>query len=120
MTILNSDGTLHNIHSLAKNSKQFNLGMPTKGMKLTQKFTGEEVMVRVKCDVHPWMECWMGVLNHPFYSVSGDNGAFEIKNLPPGTYEVEAWHEKFGVQTQSVTVTAGQPATVSFTFAPSA
>ncbi|HWN82715.1 MAG TPA: carboxypeptidase regulatory-like domain-containing protein [Candidatus Udaeobacter sp.] len=120
LTILNSDGTLHNIHSLAKNSKQFNLGMPTKGMKLTQKFTGEEVMVRVKCDVHPWMECWMGVLNHPFYSVSGDNGAFEIKNLPPGTYEVEAWHEKFGVQTQSVTVTAGQPATVSFTFAPSA
>jgi carboxypeptidase family protein len=120
LTIINSDGTLHNIHSLAKNSKQFNLGMPTQGMKLTQKFTGEEVMVRVKCDVHPWMECWMGVMSHPFYSVSGAAGAFEIKNLPPGTYTIEAWHEKFGAQTQSVTVTAGQPAAVSFTFQPSA
>jgi hypothetical protein len=120
LQILNSDGTLHNIHSLAKNSRQFNLGMPTKGMQLTQKFTAEEVMVRVKCDVHPWMECWVGVMSHPFYSVSGDGGAFEIKNLPAGTYTIEAWHEKFGSQTQTVSVTAGQPAEVSFTFQPAA
>jgi hypothetical protein len=120
LQILNSDGTLHNIHSLAKSSKQFNIGMPTKGMQVTQKFTGEEVMVKVKCDVHPWMECYMGVLSHPFYSVSGDGGSFEIKNLPAGTYTIEAWHEKFGVQTQSVTVTAGQPAEANFAFAPAA
>jgi plastocyanin len=120
LQILNSDGTLHNIHSLAKGSKQFNIGMPTKGMKVTQKFTAEEVMVRVKCDVHPWMECWMGVLNHPYYSVSGDGGTFELKNLPAGTYTIEAWHEKFGAQTQSVSVTAGQPVEANFTFQPSA
>jgi uncharacterized protein (DUF2141 family) len=62
----------------------------------------------------------MGVMSHPFYSVSGDAGAFEIKNLPPGTYTIEAWHEKFGAQTQSVSVTAGQPVEANFTFQPSA
>ena len=117
LQILNSDGTLHNIHSLAKNSPQFNVGMPTAGMKITQEFKGEELMVRVKCDVHPWMETWIGVLTHPFYAVSGDAGAFEIKNLPAGTYTIEAWHEKFGTQSQTVTVTDGQPVPeVSFTF----
>jgi Carboxypeptidase regulatory-like domain len=116
LQILNSDGTLHNIHSLAKNSPQFNVGMPTAGMKISQEFKAEELMVRVKCDVHPWMETWIGVLNHPFFAVSGDGGAFEIKNLPAGTYTIEAWHEKFGAQTQTVTVTDGQPAEVSFTF----
>ena len=117
LQILNSDGTLHNIHSLAKNSPQFNVGMPTAGMKISQEFKAEELMVRVKCDVHPWMETWIGVLNHPFFAVSGDGGSFEIKNLPAGTYTIEAWHEKFGSQTQTVTITDGQPAPeVSFTF----
>jgi hypothetical protein len=116
LKILNSDATLHNIHSLPKNSPQFNLGMPTKGMEITKKFSAEEVMVRVKCDVHPWMESWVGVLSHPYYNVTGDGGTFEIKDLPEGTYTIEAWHEKFGTQTQSVTVKAGAPAEVTFTF----
>ncbi|MCB9799872.1 MAG: carboxypeptidase regulatory-like domain-containing protein [Candidatus Omnitrophica bacterium] len=115
--IRNSDATLHNVHSLAKNSKEFNLGMPIKGMKLKKTFDKEEVMVKVKCDVHPWMNAYIGVLTHPFYGISGDDGSFMIKGLPAGTYTLEAWHETYGTQTQEVTVGADGSAEVSFSFA---
>ncbi len=115
LEILNSDSTLHNIHSLAEKSKQFNLGMPIQGMKMTKKFDNPEVMVKMKCDVHPWMNAYIGVLTHPYYGVSGDDGTFEIKDLPAGNYVIEAWHEKYGTQTQSITVT-DQPTSVDFTF----
>ena len=115
LEIINSDSTLHNIHSLAEQSKQFNLGMPIQGMKLTKKFEKPEIMVKLKCDVHPWMNAYIGVLDHPFYGVSGGEGTFEIKDLPPGNYVIEAWHEKYGVQTQNVTISDG-PASADFTF----
>lgn len=115
LEIRNSDDTLHNVHSLAKNSPQFNLGMPIKGMKLKKVFEKPEVMVKIKCEVHPWMASYAGVLDHPFYAVSGDDGTFEIKDLPAGNYVIEAWHEKFGTQTQNITV-ADQPQDLNFTF----
>jgi plastocyanin len=114
--ISNDDPTLHNIHALPKNSKQFNIAQPKQGMKMTQKFDKSEVMVKVKCEVHNWMAAYVGVLDHPFYAVSGNDGAFSIKNLPAGTYEIEAWHEKFGTQTMSVTVGASDTKTADFTF----
>ena len=120
LKILNSDDTLHNIHSLPKNSRQFNLAMPIQGMELKQKFKSPEVMVRIKCDVHPWMETWCGVLDHPFYSVTDENGAFDIGNLPAGTYTVEAWHEEYGTQTQTVTVGDGATETITLSFGPEA
>ncbi len=104
--IINSDSTLHNVHSLAEKNVPFNLGMPIQGMKIKKTFTKPEVMVKVKCEVHPWMRAYVGVLDHPFFSVTGDDGSFQIKNLPPGQYVVEAWHEKYGSQTQNVTVSA--------------
>ncbi len=106
LEILNSDPTLHNVHSLAAKSQPFNLGMPIQGMKLKKTFTAPEVMVKVKCEVHPWMAGYIGVLDHPFFSVSGDDGGFSINNLPPGEYVVEAWHEKYGAQTQNVSIAA--------------
>jgi len=112
--ILNSDGTLHNVHGLPKNSKEFNLGMPIQGMKLTQKFSAPEVMVKVKCEVHPWMSAYVGVLDHPFFAVTGDDGSFTIKDLPPGEYTLEAWHEKYG--TQTATVKVPDTAEANFTF----
>ncbi len=114
LEILNSDGTLHNVHALPKASKEFNLGMPIQGMKLTQKFTSPEVMVKIKCEVHPWMAAYAGVLDHPFYGVTNDQGAFEIKGLPAGEYVLEAWHEKYGSQTATVKVP--ETGEVSFTF----
>lgn len=113
--IINSDSTLHNVHSLAEQSKQFNLGMPLQGMKLEKKFEKPEIMTKIKCDVHPWMNAYVGVLSHPYFSVTGDEGTFEIKDLPPGDYTLEAWHEKYGTQTQKITVT-DQNSQVDFTF----
>ena len=71
-------------------------------------------MVKFKCDVHPWMGAYVGVLEHPFHAVSGDDGTFAIKNLPAGEYELVAWHEKFGEQTQNVTVADGESKAVEF------
>ncbi len=115
LEILNSDATLHNVHSLSANSPQFNLGMPIKGMKLKKSFDKPEVMIKIKCEVHPWMAAYAGVLDHPFFAVTAEDGSFTIKGLPAGAYVIEAWHEKFGVQTQNVTV-ADQPQSLSFNF----
>jgi hypothetical protein len=116
LEIVNSDPTLHNIHALPKNSSPFNMAQPKQGMKNVKTFGKSEVMVKVKCDVHNWMAAYVGVLDHPFYAVSDDKGAFQIKDLPPGTYEIEAWHESFGTQTMSVTVGASDSKTADFTF----
>ncbi|HEY3350016.1 MAG TPA: carboxypeptidase regulatory-like domain-containing protein [Thermoanaerobaculia bacterium] len=114
--ILNSDPTLHNIHSLPEKNEAFNLGMPVQGMKYTKKFDKPEVMVRIKCDVHGWMSAFCGVVAHPFFAVTAADGTYTIKNLPAGTYTIEAWHEKFGTQTQQVTVGATDSKAVPFTF----
>jgi len=116
LEILNSDDTLHNIHALPANNREFNRGQALKGLKHTHVFTTAEVMVPFKCDVHNWMNAWVGVLNHPFYAVSGAGGAFEITGLPPGTYTIEAWHEKLGTETQMVTIGPKEAKEMSFTF----
>jgi plastocyanin len=116
LEIKNSDETLHNVHSLPKNSKQFNIAQPKKGMKMTQTFDKPEVMVKVKCEVHNWMSAYIGVLDHPFFAVSNDKGAFEIKNLPAGEYELEAWHEKYGTKTMKVSVGAADTKTADFSY----
>ena len=79
-------------------------------------FTAPEVMVRFMCNVHGWMASYVGVMEHPYFAVSDEAGHFEIPNLPPGTYTLEAWHEKFGRRTAQVTVGAKQAQTVAFTF----
>jgi plastocyanin len=116
VVIVNSDPTLHNIHALPKANKEFNNGQPIEGMKMEHTFTAKEVMVPFKCDVHGWMNAYVGVLDHPFFAVTGENGSFELKGLPPGTYTVEAWHEKLGAKTQSVTIAAKESKDVNFTF----
>jgi plastocyanin len=116
LEIKNSDGTLHNVHALPTASKQFNNAMPMKGMTIKRKFTAPEIMVRVKCDVHPWMAAYIGVVAHPFFAVSDEDGTFSIANVPAGTYTIEAWHEKLGTQTASVTVTDGAAAKADFSF----
>ena len=116
LEILNSDPTLHNIHALAKNNREFNNGQPLQNMKTTHTFTTPEVMVPFKCDVHGWMNAYVGVLNHPYFSVSDAAGAFSLKSLPPGTYTIEAWHEKLGAMTETVTIGAKETKDVNFVF----
>jgi plastocyanin len=116
LKIKNDDDTLHNVHALPTKSKEFNIGQPNKGMETTRTFAEPEVMVKFKCDVHPWMAAYVGVLPHPFFSTTGADGAFAIKGLPAGTYEIEAWHEKYGTQTQKITVADGEAKALAFTF----
>lgn len=114
--LVNSDATLHNVHAMPKNSKQFNLGLPTAGMKQTRSFNAAEVMVAFKCDVHPWMKGYVGILPHPYFAVTGDDGSFELKNLPPGNYTLEVWHEKLGTQSQEITITSQETKEIEFSF----
>lgn len=115
--VLNDDPTLHNVHALPMANQEFNQGQPVQGMRLTRTFSVPEVMIRFKCDVHGWMAAWVGVVAHPYFAVTDETGGFEIKNLPPGTYTIEAWHEKFGTRTAQITVADHQAQTASFTFA---
>ena len=116
LLIKNSDPTLHNIHALPKANTEFNVAEPVQGMTQEHVFTAKEVMVPFKCEVHGWMNAYAGVLDHPYYAVTDKDGKFEIKTLPPGTYTIEAWHEKLGTQTQTVTVAEKESKDVQFTF----
>lgn len=120
LVIRNSDSTLHNVHALPQNNEEFNQGQPFQGMELEKEFDTQEVMVRFKCDVHPWMGAYLGVLDHPFFAVSGADGSFEIDGLPAGDYVIEAWHETLGTQTQSVSVAGDGAVGVTFDFSPAA
>lgn len=118
LVIRNSDSTLHNVHAMPEKNAEFNNGQPFEGMELEHQFTVPEIMVPFKCDVHPWMNSYMGVLEHPFYAVSAEDGTFAIEGLPAGDYVVEAWHEELGAKTMSVTVSADAAAEASFDFSP--
>jgi plastocyanin len=120
LQLKNSDGLLHNVHALPKVNTPFNMAMPANRTTADTKFGKAEGMFHIKCDVHPWMSAYVGVFNNPFYAVSGKDGKYKISGLPPGTYEIEAWHEKLGVKTAKVTVAEGKPAAANFSFAPPA
>ncbi len=115
MTILNNDDTLHNINAQPTNNDGFNFAQPIMGMTTDVTFGNAEI-IPVKCDVHPWMQAYIGVVDHPYFAVTGNDGGFAINNLPAGDYVVAAWHETEGEQTQAVTVGANETAEVTFTF----
>ena len=120
LRILNSDRIMHNVHMMPKVNEEFNKAMPARIRKLPvpgKMFSQPEVMVPFKCDVHPWMAAYVGVLLHPFFAVSAADGSFSIENLPPGKYTVEAWHEFFTTQVQEIKVADGA-VTVNFGLKP--
>jgi hypothetical protein len=116
LQIINSDPTLHNIHPMPVINTGFNIGMPIQGMKQNRVFPKAEPVFHVKCDVHPWMSAYLATFTHPFFGVSNSQGTVELNNLPAGTFQIQAWHEKYGVQTQSVSVSAGETKQVAFTY----
>lgn len=116
IVFLNSDAVLHNVRAVAEKNAPFNDLMPTKDMRLAKTFDKQEIMVRAKCDVHPWMSAFVGVVAHPFFAVSSSAGDFSLVNVPEGEYELEAWHESFGRLTQKVKIKARETANVAFDF----
>lgn len=116
LVIKNSDDTLHNVHALPEQNQEFNQGQPFQNMEFEKTFSSPEVMVDFKCDVHPWMNAYIGVVDHPYYAVTDESGNFEIPKLPPGTYTLEAWHEELGTQTKDVTVEQNGTVEVTFDF----
>jgi hypothetical protein len=116
LEIRNSDPLMHNIKTKSKQNRPFNISQPTAGMKLTRTFTAPEVMLPFECNVHGWMHAYAGVLTHPFFAVTGADGSFTMKGLPPGTYTIEAWHEKYGTQTVTVTVQGTETKRADFSY----
>lgn len=114
--MLNSDPLAHNVHGLPKNSSAWNYSLGLKGASRTTSVRKAETMIEIKCDVHPWMRAYLGVFDHPYFALSAADGRFTLKDLPPGDYTIEAWHERFGVQSQKITLGAKETKAIEFTF----
>lgn len=116
LMILNSDATNHNVHPLPRDNREWNLSQPPKGDAIVRQFSKPEVMIPFKCNVHPWMRAFVGVLPHPFFAVTGEDGTFTIMGVPPGEYTIEAWHERYEKQEMKVTVGPQETKAADFTF----
>jgi hypothetical protein len=116
LRVVNSDPVTHNIHPMARINREWNHSQGAGDPPLARKFTKPEIMVPIKCNIHSWMHAYLGVLDHPYFAVSQENGFFEIKNLPPGKYTIAVWQEKLGTQVQPLTVSPLGKVEVNFTF----
>ena len=116
LEIRNSDNLLHNVHSVSYHGNEFNVAQAKAGSVDSFKMKSEEVMLHLGCDVHSWMMAYVGVVTNPYFAVSDASGTFVINNVPPGTYTIDTWHERYGPLKKTVKVTAGATATVDFSY----
>ena len=116
LKITNTDTADHNIHDMPSNNPPFNESQSPTDKPVIKKFSTPEMMIPVQCNQHPWMRAYINVMSHPYFAVSGPDGTFEIKNLPPGEYTIAAVHEKFGEQTMKVKVGPKETAKAAFSF----
>lgn len=116
LMIINGDPTLHNVHPTPRLNPEWNQTHAADSPPMVKTFRRAEVMIPIKCNQHPWMKAYVGVMNHPYFAVSDRSGKFEIRNLPPGTYKLLVWHEIFGEQEIDVTLVPGENRTADFTF----
>jgi plastocyanin len=115
LIIRNDDSALHNIHSISK-LYDFNQSQPTAGLTFNVPLKFEEIMLHVKCNVHPWMTGYIGIVSSPYFAVSNDQGKFKIENVPAGKHTIGVWQERYGALTQTVDVKSGATANVDFTY----
>jgi hypothetical protein len=116
VAIRNSDSLMHNVATHSTINTPFNMAEPLKDVSFNRTFATKEVMVPVRCDVHAWMNAWIGVLDHPYFGTTGASGQVDLTKVPPGTYTIEAWHETLGTKTAQVTLGAKESKDVSITF----
>ncbi len=116
LEIVNSDPVTHNIHPMPQVNREWNHSQGPGDAPMNHKFTRAEVMIPVKCNIHGWMHAYVGVLDHPYFAVTKDDGKFEIGNLPPGTYTLAVWTQTLGTQQQTITIAPGGSAKADFSF----
>ncbi len=115
-SVTNTDPVTHNINPMAQTNRAWNYSQSPGDPPITRRFQQPEIMVPVKCNIHRWMRAWIGVVDHPYFAVSGTDGKFRIPNLPPGDYTIGAWHEKFGTQEAYLSVSPAARPEILFTF----
>jgi plastocyanin len=113
---MTSDATTHNVHAVPSNNRQWNESQASGAAPLEHSFAREEVAFPVKCNLHPWMRAYVAVLSHPYFQVTGKDGSFELRNVPPGTYTLIAWHEFYGTTERNITISPKQEQSVDITF----
>jgi plastocyanin len=116
LTVTNSDPVTHNVHPRPHANREWNQSQAPGEPPINRRFMRPEVMIHVKCNIHSWMHAWIGVVDHPYFAVTGTDGSFELRNLPPGAYTIEAWQEQLGNQEQPVTVSQSGKSVIDFTF----
>jgi len=116
LRVTNSDPVTHNIHPQPQMNREWNQSQEQGALPLERKFVRPETMMRVKCNVHSWMRAYVSAVEHPYFAVTGADGSFEIKNLPPGSYTIEAWQEKLGAQELPVDVAPSAEKSLEFVF----
>ena len=120
LQVVNADPVTHNIHPLPKDNREWNESQPPGAAPIDRNFSRQEVAIPVKCNIHPWMKAYIAVFDHPYFAVTGPDGSFDLKNIPPGTYTVTAWHELYGTSQQSVTIGPKESKAVKIVFQPTA
>ncbi len=116
LEVRNDDPLMHNVHSFTFDNPSINRAQPKGSDPITTALELPEI-VEIGCDIHGWMTAWLVVAEHPYYVITGEDGSFSLADVPPGTYQVEVWHETLGTSSQTVTVAAGETAVVSFALA---
>jgi len=117
--IKNTDPVTHNVHPIPRDNKTWNRSLAAGSPPFMTKFPHPELAIPVVCNIHPWMRAYLFVFDNPYFEVTPDTGTFELKDVPPGTYTVEVWHERFGTLDQTVTIAPKESKAISFKFADS-
>jgi len=116
--VKNTDPTTHNVHPIPRQNRPWNRSLAAGEAPYVTTFSHQELAIPIACNIHPWMRAYLFVFAHPYFEVTTKSGAFELENLPPGTYTIEAWHERLGTQDVSVTILPKQSKSISFVFKP--